>query len=111
MDLHLNDWLEDKEKRAIGQAGFRREWSTLDHLLTLQTMIDTAKERGRTLYVVLVDFKKAFDSVPRGPLLQKLEDIGVPEDIQTAVNSLYHLVTGKVRVGGSYLATLSVTLV
>ena len=45
------------------QAGFRRNYSTIDHLLTVKVLIRKANEYHLPLYVALVDYEKAFDSI------------------------------------------------
>ena len=44
------------------QAGFIRNYSTIDHLLTVMVLIEKANEYHLLLYVALVDYEKAFDS-------------------------------------------------
>lgn len=44
------------------QAGFRKGYSTLDHIFNLNCLIDLYLHRGRKLYCVFVNYRKAFDS-------------------------------------------------
>ena len=43
-----------------------------------------------------MDFRKAFDIVPRARLMQRLEALGVPTDMQWGIYALYEYVLGKV---------------
>lgn len=56
------------------QAGFRRKRSTVDHIFTLNSLIQNKLKRadGR-IYVASVDFKAAFVSMNRKLVLKKLE--------------------------------------
>jgi hypothetical protein len=45
---------------------------TSDHILTLKRLVDKAFKVSNCLYVCLIDFKKAFDSVNRNALLYKM---------------------------------------
>jgi len=45
------------------QAGFRRNYATVDHIHTLNQVMEKVKEYKIELYMVFVDFRKAFDSV------------------------------------------------
>ena len=45
------------------QASFRRNYSTIDHLLTVKVLIENVNEYHISLYVALVDYENAFDSI------------------------------------------------
>jgi hypothetical protein len=53
--------------RSPIQCGFRPGRGTLDAIFTLQHLIHSAQHKGQLLFVVFVDFKKAFDRVRPGP--------------------------------------------
>ena len=63
VEMQLSKWAENNNKTAQGQAGFHPSHNTTDHLVTLRL-------EGATLYCCFVDFKKAFDTVPRARLWQ-----------------------------------------
>ncbi|VDL86622.1 unnamed protein product, partial [Nippostrongylus brasiliensis] len=52
-----------KEAQPIEQAGFRKGYSTLDHILTCCRLIEVAQEYHEPLVLTFVDYKKAFDFV------------------------------------------------
>ena len=64
------------------QFGFRKGKSTMDAINILRQRVKEALSSPRTpLYAVLIDFKKAFDQVPRQKLLEKLTKFhGIPPD-------------------------------
>ena len=39
MEMKISEWVENNGKRALGQAGFRKHHSTIDHLVTLRVLI------------------------------------------------------------------------
>ena len=39
----LSRWAEKSSKRASGQAGFRKGFSTLDHIITLRAIIEEGR--------------------------------------------------------------------
>ena len=47
------------------QAGFRKGYSTSDHIFTLKSLIDIYLYKNKCLYCAFIDYKKAFDSVDR----------------------------------------------
>ena len=62
LNKRLYDWLEDNDKIYETQAGFRRGYSTPDHVFTLCAMTQKyISRRGGKLYVAFIDLRKAFD--------------------------------------------------
>ena len=93
IERRLAQWAEKHGMQARGQAGFRKDHRTTDNILVLRSLIDKQKQsrqKGGTgkLYCCFVDFRKAFDTVPRTLLWQVLEDLGVQGRI-LAIKSMY----------------------
>ena len=72
------------------QAGFRKGYSTIDHLYTLNTILYKylRKKRGR-LYCVFVDFRKAFDLINREKLWFKLGRLGIKGNFINVLKNYY----------------------
>ncbi|KAL3696382.1 hypothetical protein R1sor_010458 [Riccia sorocarpa] len=96
IDTRLSSWCDTHNKRAPVQGGFRRAYCTLDHCLVLRVLSEKAKWAGRSLFILFVDFKKAFDTVQRDRLLFRLSQIGVPGDLVHSVAQLYQKVLIKI---------------
>ena len=54
------------------QAGFRKSYSTTDHVFVLHPLIEIMKNSNKNLFCCFIDFNQAFDSVWRVGLWQKL---------------------------------------
>ena len=93
----LSQWAESNGKRAKGQAGFRPKHSTIDHLFTLRVLMEESRLKGNHLHCCFVDFTKAFDTIPRDGLWQRMGQIGVPKHLQLAVAQLYNQVRCQLR--------------
>ena len=89
MEQKISAWAESHNIRALGQAGFRPKHSTVDHLVTLRVIMEESRLQGKTLYCCFVDFKKAFDTVPRSELWNRMVEIGMPSEYRVAVARLY----------------------
>lgn len=75
----LWQWLDENEIINCAQAGFRRQYETVDNVLVLKTIIDNSLTVKRTkTYLCFIDFEKAFDKVNRELLWSKLLHIGLP---------------------------------
>ena len=69
----LYTWAEHKQNISTEQAGFRKGYSTVDHIFTLTSMI-IKKLNSKRGYVAFVDYKKAFDTVNREALWDVLQN-------------------------------------
>ena len=54
--------------------------------------MEESRRQGKSLYMCFVDFKKAFDTVPRPEFMDRMHEIGVPLSIQHGVWKLYEQV-------------------
>ena len=81
LEQKLGKWAETEGIRAAGQAGFRRGFSTLDHIFTLRAIMEEGRAHGKRMYCCFVDFRKEFDTVPRARLMSRLMKLGVPTEI------------------------------
>ena len=59
------------------QAGFRWERSCFDQITTLRIIIEQSLEWNTGLYMVFLDFEKAFDSIDREMLWKILRHYGI----------------------------------
>lgn len=71
------------------QAGFRPEKSCVDNINTLRLITEQAEEFKSTLYMVFVDFEKAFDTLNWQYLWDTLANKGVPKKIISLIKSSY----------------------
>ena len=76
-------------KLRINQNGFRQKRSTVAQILTLRRLIEGIKAKKLPAILTFVDFRKAFDSIHRGKLMEILAAYGVPEAIVSVINILY----------------------
>ena len=72
LNERLNVFLADNNILLENQAGFRKHYSTTDHIFVLQSLFELLKLQKKKLYCAFIDFSKAFDSVWRIGLWQKL---------------------------------------
>jgi hypothetical protein len=100
MHTRLDRFIEARALRAPTQCGFRKGHGALDALFTLNHCIKKAQWRKKRLYVVFVDFKKAFDTVRRDLMLDRCKQLGVHGQFLAALMLLYDKVSQKVVVNG-----------
>ena len=93
----ISSWAEANNKRAIEQEGFRPKHSTIDHLMSLRVLMEESRLKGKHLHCCFVDFTKAFDTIPREGLWQRMEHLGVPSHLRAAVAQLYSQVKCQLK--------------
>ena len=98
MEMKISEWAELNNKRAHGQAGFRKHHNTIDHLVTLRVLMEESRLKGKKLYCCFVDFKKAFDMVPRNNLWKRMEELQVPIEFMYAISRIYEKVMCRVHM-------------
>lgn len=100
MHLRLDPTMESLGVRAVTQCGFRKEHGTIDALFTLTHLINRARHQRKKLYVVFIDFKKAFDTVPRDLLLARCRQLGIHGRFLSLLERLYDTIQLQVSVNG-----------
>jgi hypothetical protein len=65
LEKKISLWPESHDKRAKGQIRFRRYHSTVDHLVIFRIIVEEFRNTKTNLFYCFVDFRKAFDMVPR----------------------------------------------
>lgn len=79
------------------QAGFRKSYSTIDNLSTLDSLIELAFYRKKPLYCCFIDYKAAFDSICWDALFFKLKQIGLSYKFITLIQLLYEKSTIHIK--------------
>jgi hypothetical protein len=65
LESRISQWAETNDLRAKGQAGFKKDFRTIDNLFIFHTLTEQARFQKKKLYTCFVDFKKSFDTVVR----------------------------------------------
>ena len=92
--------LLSEEVLPESQCGFRAGRSTTDMIFTLRQLQEKAIEQQLPLYIVFVDFSKAFDTVDRKTLWKVLEIYGCPQKLIDIIKEFHEGMTGKVSISG-----------
>ena len=104
LTTRLQKWSEDNRVIDESQAGFRKSYSTVDNIFSLQAIIQKyiCRERGR-FYCIFIDFKRAFDSIPHSKLWDSLQRKGINENCKflKIFKSMYSQLKSCVKVKNS----------
>ena len=99
LNQRLTSWVEENGLISEVQAGFRKGYSTIDHIFTLLSLVQKQLLNHGKLYCAFIDFKKAFDSINRSRLWYVLKKRGLSGRMFRAIKSMYAVVKARVRVG------------
>ena len=80
------------------QAGFRKGYSTTDHLQSINQIIEKCNEYNLNLCIAYIDYEKAFDSVEHEVIFQALRNIGINETYINIIEDIYTDATAKVHI-------------
>ncbi|KAK6764161.1 hypothetical protein RB195_024473 [Necator americanus] len=83
------------EGQPCEQAGFRKGFSTIDHIHIVSKSIEVSREYKMPLCLTFIDLKKAFDSLETEAVVKALDNQGVPPQYIKVFRELYsNLATG-----------------
>ena len=83
-------WFKPKYQQAGSQPGRGCE----EQIFTVRLLIDIARKTRKPLYIVFVDYHKAYDKVNRVKLLQHLERRGCGSNFLRAIKGCYSQTSG-----------------
>jgi hypothetical protein len=97
LHARLSAWAEANHVHTPMQVGFRPAHSTTFNNFVLLHMAHKCKSHKMPLFCCFIDLRKAFDTVVRSHVWQRLYDMGVRGKFLHAVVALYKDVTYKVK--------------
>ena len=107
LEKRLRGILNEQQPRE--QAGFRKNFSTTDHLHTMNILIEKCEKYQIGVYCLLIDYTKAFDSVKQSYLINALGKQGVPETYIEIIADMYSNLKSRIvtDVKGPYFSVES----
>ena len=88
-DIILNTRFSYWYKPNIEQAGFREGQGCLLHIFSIYLLLDYSVIHNLDLFIIFMDYEKAFDFVNRTLLLEKLLKNGIGEKFDNAIFNAY----------------------
>ena len=98
MLARLDKWAEAHDWRAKTQFGFRKGRGTAEATFLLRHLIDKAQDARSPLYAAFIDFRKAYDSVPRELLWKCLHKMGIHGCMLETLQQIYSNIKLQVKV-------------
>ena len=103
------DHMTENKLYSECQHGFRKNRSCVTQLLEVYDKLTEMIDDGKSVDIIYLDFKKAFDSIPHERLLQKMAGYGITGKTQDWVRNFLGNRKQRVRVGNKYSGMTDVT--
>ncbi|KAE9415090.1 hypothetical protein Angca_005315, partial [Angiostrongylus cantonensis] len=84
------------EGQPCEQTGFRKGFSTMDHIHMLTRLTEVSREYKRPLCLTFIDLEEAFDSTEIEAVIETLGSQGVPTQYMKGLHELYKNFTTKI---------------
>ncbi|CAG4949079.1 unnamed protein product [Colias eurytheme] len=91
----ISSKLDENQPRE--QAGFRSDFSTMDHIHVVKQIIQKSNEYRKTYYLAFVDYSKAFDSLKHSHIWDALHSQGVQQKYIRIIRNIYKESTAKIQ--------------
>lgn len=98
LNNRLNMFLTENNIMNENQAGFRKDYSTIDHIFTLNSLIEILRHHKKKIFCAFIDFSKAFDSVWRFGMWQKLLNNNIKGNFFRVIYNMYGNIKSCVQI-------------
>ena len=105
MERMINDrlvwFLESNNLISGNQAGFRKNYSTNDHLVRLESFIRDAFIKQEHCVAIFFDLEKAYDTTWKYGIMKDLHDIGLRSRLPNFISNFLSNRSFNVRIGST----------
>lgn len=84
--------------QPVEQAGFRKGFSTIDHIQSVRTLIEKCTEYNIPLHLAFVDYHKAFDSIETWAVLDAMHDARIDSRYTEIIGHVYGNAAMRVKI-------------
>ena len=81
------------------QHCLRKGRGCADIIFVTRQIVEKTREHNSTLYILFVDLREGYDSVPRLAFWKELEKYGIPKTMLSIIKSFHEGMAAEVRVG------------
>lgn len=84
--------------QPVEQAGFRRGFSTVDHIHSIEMIIDKYIEFQKPLYIGFIDYRKAFDTLEHQAIWESLRSQNIEASYIKVLQCIYKNSSSRIRL-------------
>lgn len=96
LEKRISEKLENNQPPE--QAGFRKGFSTIDHIHTLEQIIEKHLEFNNELYIAFIDYTKAFDSISHLAIWESLNENYIEKTYIDVLKNIYTRSMSRVQL-------------
>ena len=89
INVRLNKFAKDKGTIGEEQAAFREDYGTMDHAFVLNEIVNLYLHKKKRLYCCFIDYQKAFDTINRNALWNKVIENGINGKLLRVIQNMY----------------------
>ena len=98
INSRLTSYLDATGLLGEEQAGFRANYSTTDHIFSLNSIIDIYLKHKKKLFCAFVDYAKAFDTINRHALWVKLIACNINGKLINVIYNMYNNAKSCIKI-------------
>jgi hypothetical protein len=106
---NLENSIRERQLQKDEQAGFTKGRRIEENLLIFRYCVESSYARGLPLYIIAIDFMKAFDSIKRHSIIQTLIKYKIDPQIINVIANIYLNDTSEVYLGDKKIMDINVT--
>jgi hypothetical protein len=84
--------------QSQSQAGFRKGYSTIDHIHTINQVLEKSNEYNLEIHFLFVDFHKAFDTIDHCRLWEAMHKQGCQTEVIRILQNLYQNAEAYIKI-------------
>ena len=96
------------ENQPREQAGFRKGFSTTDHLHVTNQIIEKSNEYNLPLCIGFIDYEKAFDSVEHIAMFNALINMNIPSTYINILQDIYTNATARIHLDNEVSSVINI---
>ena len=97
-----------EEELPESQCGFRKGRGCSDMVFTVRQLVEKSWEHRTKSFLVFIDLKKAYDSVPREALWMALGKLGIPDTLIKLIKSFHCNMQAQIRLNDTLIDPIDV---
>ena len=98
-----------EEELPESQCRFRRDRGCSDMIYTVRQLVEKSWEHRSKAFLLFIDLKKAYDSVPCEAMWIALGKLGVPQPVINLIQSFHQNMQAQIQLNGTLLEEIDVT--
>ncbi|KAH6593260.1 hypothetical protein BASA50_007466 [Batrachochytrium salamandrivorans] len=99
LQMRIERFVETKQPAILRTGWVRKREECVGQVVSFVDIIQRRQNAGLNTHVLFIDIRKAFDTVPVGALLWKLQNMGFPRRTLAFLKALYTSSSARARAG------------